>query len=233
MTRMMTREEFQTPTGKKLAWRSLMLDDHGFLRKIYNNTHQLSDKMWRTYQPSPKALAQWQARGIKTVINLRGARVGEKQDGLHLLEEETCAALGMDFVSFRAFSREAPSRDFIFGIKALFENIRYPAIMHCKSGADRAGIAALLYLFLHEQRPYKEALAQLTFKYGHMKRGRTGILDCFFEAYEQFAQKDGVVPSTPHFLDWVQTKYNKQELAASFKPAWLGSIATETLLRRE
>ena len=54
----MTREEFATPEGRKRAWRNLFLGDHGFLRKIYDNSHQISDKVWRTYQPSPERLAR-------------------------------------------------------------------------------------------------------------------------------------------------------------------------------
>ena len=33
----------------------------------------------------------------------------------------------------------------------MFETIEYPAVMHCKSGADRAGIMAALYLILKKE----------------------------------------------------------------------------------
>ena len=187
MVDLMTREEFQTADGRKRAWRSLMFGDHGFLRKVYDNTHQITDEMWRTYQPSPDRLREWKDRGIKTVINLRGMRSGEKQDGLYFLEEAVCDELGLVHIPYRAFSREAPTAEFVLGLKEVFERIAYPALLHCKSGADRAGIASMLYLFLHEGRPFDEAMDQLTFKYGHMKEGKTGILDHFFEAYRAFA----------------------------------------------
>ncbi|MCI5048696.1 MAG: tyrosine-protein phosphatase [Aquisalinus sp.] len=233
MPRRMTREEFQTPQGRSRAWRSLMLDDHGLLRKVYDNTHQISDKMWRTFQPSPADLETWAAKGIRTVINLRGLRREDEQEGFYFLEEDTCQRLGLELINFRAYSREAPTKEFVFGIKELFERIDYPAILHCKSGADRAGIASALYLFLYEGRPLDEALEQLSFKYGHVKQGKTGILDYFFDLYREAATQAGVEPSEEHFLHWVSTDYDQESVRPNFKPTALGSFITETVLRRE
>ena len=52
-------------------------------------------------------------------------------------------------------------------------------MMHCKSGADRAGLMAALYLLIAKQ-PAREAVKQLTWKYGHVKQAKTGVLDAFF-----------------------------------------------------
>ncbi len=37
--------------------------------------------------------------------------------------------------------------------RALFDRIEYPALFHCKSGADRVGLMAALYLFFKEASP--------------------------------------------------------------------------------
>ena len=55
------------------------------------------------------------------------------------------------------FSREPPTVEKVFEARDLFERIRYPALMHCKSGADRAGIMAVLYKLLREKVPFEEA----------------------------------------------------------------------------
>ncbi len=233
MAHFMTREEFQTPEGRARAWRSLMLHDHGFLRKVYNNTHQISERMWRTYQPSPLALEQWAERGIKTVLNLRGMRTEPDQDGLYFLEEEACQKHGIELIPFRAFSREAPTKEFIFGIKEIFERIEYPAILHCKSGADRAGVTSALFMFLYEGRPLDEALEQLSFKYGHVKQGKTGIIDYFFDLYKEAAASEGAEPTEQHFLSWVENDYQHETVKPSFKPTPIGSLITDVILRRE
>lgn len=226
-----TRSEFATPNGRKRAWRELMIGDHGFLRKVYNNTHEIAPgKMWRTYQPSPADLKKWQAKGVRTVINLRG----DKPSGFYFLEEEACEKLGLDLVSFRVFSRDAPSPAILHGAKELFEKIEYPAIMHCKSGADRAGLMATLYLFFHEGMPLDKALEQLSFKYGHVRQGKTGVIDYAFNLYMIHAEERGKsLASIEDFLEWVDRDYDNVRVKADFKGTNLGNLLTEKILRRE
>ncbi len=235
MSHFMFREEFETPQGRRRAWRSLMWSDHGFLRKLYDNSHQISDEVWRTYQPSPLDIAHWADRGIKTIVNLRGTveHHGGRQAGFYWLEEEAARKNGLTLINFRAFSREAPKPNFILEADKLFREMAYPAIFHCKSGADRAGITSTLYRFLREGVPLTEARGQLTYRYGHVKSGKTGVLDHFFDTYEAAATADGVIPNREHFLEWSQTAYDPAAVNKSFTPGKLGSLLTEVILRRE
>jgi len=57
-----------------------------------------------------------------------------------LLEKEACEKHDITMVDFRVYSRDTHTRDKIRAAKELFETIEYPAVMHCKSGADRTGI---------------------------------------------------------------------------------------------
>lgn len=227
----LTREMFATPRGRRRAWRELMLSDHGILRKFYDNTHEVAPgKMWRAYQPSPAALKKWKKRGVRTVINLRG----NKPSGFLFLEEEACRALGMKLVTFRVFSREAPSLDILRGARNLFEEIEYPAVMHCKSGADRAGVMATLYLFFHEGRPLDEAMGQLSFRYGHVKHGKTGVIDYAFEHYIDYARAKGKsLSSVDDFMEWAERDYDPVRIKETFLGTWWGNVLTERILRRE
>ncbi|PQA87219.1 protein tyrosine phosphatase [Marinicaulis flavus] len=208
-----------------------MLGDHGFLRTVYDNSHEIAPgKMWRTYQPSPKHLERWAEKGVKTVINLRGP----KPTGQLFLEEEACKRLGMRLVNFRVYSREAPSKEILHGARALFDEIEYPAIMHCKSGADRAGLMASLFLFFHEDVPLDEALDQLSFKYGHVKAGKTGVIDAAFDNYMTYAKEKGVsLSDVDGFFDWVNNVYDPAALKASYRSKGWGDFLTEVVLRRE
>ena len=231
MASTLTREAFATPEGRKRAWRDLMLRDHGVLRTVYDNSHEIAPgKMWRTYQPSPAHLERWAAKGVKTVINLRG----EKPTGQLFLEEEACARLGMRLVNFRVYSREAPSKEILRGARALFDEIEYPAIMHCKSGADRAGLMSALFLFFHEGVPLDEALDQLSFKYGHVKAGKTGVIDAAFDRYSAYAKEKGLsLSDADGFFRWVDSEYDPAEVKASFRSKGWGDLLTEVVLRRE
>ena len=232
MAQPLTREEFETPKGRRRAWASLMLGDHGVLRKVYDNSFEISPgKMWRTYQPSPAKLAQWKSQGVKTVINLRG----EKLSGALLLEEDACKKLGLKLVNFRVFSREAPSADMLKAARELFETIEYPAIMHCKSGADRAGLMSALYLFFHEGQPLDEALDQLTFKYGHVKSAKTGVIDVAFDQYMAHAHENNIpLDDADALIAWAESdNYDPAALKRAFKPKPLASIWMDVILRRE
>nr|WP_246408406.1 sulfur transferase domain-containing protein [Parvularcula dongshanensis] len=229
----MLPEDFATRRGRRRAWRSLLLDDHGALRLVYDNTHRLSPKLWRTYQPSPSRIARWAGMGVKTIVNLRGLRNHERQPGFYYLEEEAARRHGVRLVNLRAYSREAPKRDFVLDLAALFETMDYPAILHCKSGADRAGLASTLYLFLHERRPLDEALRQLSFRYGHVRHGKTGVLGAFFGAYREAARAEDAEETPEHFLSWVRNDYDREAVQAAFRPTRLGSLLTERILRRE
>ncbi|MDP3488707.1 MAG: protein tyrosine phosphatase, partial [Phenylobacterium sp.] len=92
----MAQFDLSTPEGRKRARRDYMWNDHAFLRLRFQNAHWISDELVRTNQPSPEQLAGWKARGIKTIINLRGGFDGS----FHVLEKEACEALGLTLVDF-------------------------------------------------------------------------------------------------------------------------------------
>jgi hypothetical protein len=118
--------------------------------------------------------------------------------------------------------------DEIRAMQALFRRLEYPVLFHCKSGADRAGMMAALYLVLHEGRTVAEARRQLHLRFGHVRQGKTGVLGAFFDAYER-DQPDGAMP----LGQWVETRYDPQAITEAFRPLRLGIFFTDRLLRRE
>lgn len=217
--------DLSTPEGRKRARRDYMWNDHAFLRLRFQNAHWISDELVRTNQPSPEQLAGWKARGIKTIINLRGGFDGS----FHVLEKEACEALGLTLVDFTITSREVPSRARVLGARDLFQTIAYPALMHCKSGADRAGIMSVFYMHFRKGKTIAEALDQLHLRYLHVKAGKTGVLDYTFERYLAEGEPAGL-----SFIEWVESPaYQPDAIKADFRAKWWGSFFTERLLKRE
>src|SRR6185503_10431006 len=171
--------DLTTPGGRRRTYLDYLWNDHAYLRLGFSNAHWISDELLRANQPWPHQLAAWQARGIRTVVNLRGGF----DASFYALEKDACARLGLTMVNFTVTSREVPSREQVLGAKRLYETIAYPALIHCKSGADRAGIMSVLYMHFRKGLPIREALAQLSLKYLHIKQGKTGVLDYVFERY--------------------------------------------------
>jgi len=206
------------------AWANMLLVDHGIFRLIYLNAHQVTPELWRAAQPAPHQIAAFAARGVKTVVTLRGGR----EFGSWPLEKEACEANGLALVEFVARSREAPSVETVQAAAELYNTIAYPALIHCKSGADRAGFMAALYMILKENRRADEALAQLSSRYGHWHWSKTGILDSFIEQYRDEGEAKGL-----SLLDWVSSNYDPAELTRRFRPHAFSSFVVDRILRRE
>lgn len=204
-------------------WYELMVKDHGVLRLRWHNLHQIDENMWRSNQPTPGRLQAARDAGIKTIINLRGPR----NDGGWRLEAEACDRLGLKLVDFTARSRAAPDKQMLHDTRELFASITGPALLHCKSGADRAGIMSALYVLIRQGRPAAEALQQLSFKYLHVKQAKTGLLDRFLEAYIPY-EAEGMA-----FFDWVDNIYDPDTLQAEFMAEGWANRLVDDILRRE
>lgn len=206
------------------AWASLTLADHGFVRLLYRNRHQVTDDLWRSAQPAPADIA-WAARqGIRTVVTLRKGTTF----GSHALEVEACAAAGLAFVASPFYSREPPRLVAIERFAEVIEGISYPALVHCKSGADRAGLAAAMFLLIREERTVAEAGRQLGLGYGHVRWGRTGVLDHFLECYREEGEANGIP-----FLEWARTAYDRERVMATFTSRRWADVLVDRVLKRE
>ena len=177
------RERYAQPldgSGARMrAWASMLFVDHGVFRYVYLNRHRVGSAAYRSAQPGPHHIRRAARDGVRTVINLRGG----KEFGSYPLEREACARAGVAFEEITLRSREAPSIAAIEAAAALLDRVAYPVLFHCKSGADRAGLMSALYLLLREGAEPQEAARQLSPRFGHLRQGKTGVLDAFIEAY--------------------------------------------------
>ena len=114
----------------------MLVFDHGLLRKVWRNEHEVDGGVWRSSQPDPGMVRRLAGQGFKAILNLRGAT----EYGSYLLEREACRAAGIELVDFKLTSRALPSREEILALDAIFARLPRPFLMHCKSGADRAGL---------------------------------------------------------------------------------------------
>lgn len=220
--------ELSSPGRRLRAWVSMLAADHGVLRLVYLNLHRVGTRAFRAAQPTPGQIARLARReGLRSVISLRGGVLF----GSYPLEREACARLGIDFRRAVLRSRDLPSREELLALIALMREVETPVLFHCKSGADRAGFMAALWLIVMEGRPAAEAAGQLALRYGHLSRGPTGILDLFFA--EAAAAEARGVP----FLRWAESDYDREALRERFRASGRGGGAagfvTDRLLRRE
>ncbi len=217
--------DLSTPGGRLRTYLDYLWNDHAYLRLGFQNAYWISDELVRTNQPWPHQIAHWKRQGIRTIINLRGGF----DASFHALEKDACERHGLTMVDFTITSREVPSRARVLGARDLFQTVEYPALMHCKSGADRAGIMSVFYMHFRKGKTIREALDQLSLRYLHMRAGKTGVLDYTFERYLAEGEPAGL-----SFIDWVMSPaYDPAAIKADFRSQWWGTLLTERLLRRE
>ncbi|MDR6183645.1 protein tyrosine/serine phosphatase [Asaia bogorensis NBRC 16594] len=213
-----------TATGRRKAWIDSLFVDHAIFRLPWTNLATVvPGKVYRCNHPTPARLARLKQKlGLRTLVNLRGHR----RCGSDALSRQAAQALGLDHIDMAFESRGAPHRDRILRFAGLYAQIKRPMLMHCKSGADRAGLASALVI-LFEGGTAAQALRQLHWRFGHFNRARTGILDAFVLRYQ--AEAEGRIP----FMHWVEHEYDEVRLKKDFTAGKLASFVTDKVLRRE
>lgn len=204
--------DISTPAGRRAAYLHFNLMDHAFLRVLWTNMAEIAPGVWRSNQPGPARLRRYRDMGIRTIISLRG----DSPKSHHLLEEEACAELGIELWVTALNARQAPRRQKLLELLDFFDRIEKPFLMHCKSGSDRAGLAAALYLLHVEGKSVEEAAKQLSIRFLHLKNAPTGILDHMLDMYA------ADIAQTPMPIrQWIIERYDPAALTASFAK-WRG-----------
>ncbi len=181
--------------------------DHGVLRLRWHNFEEFAPGAYRSNHPNHKRFEAYAAMGIKTVLNLRGVA---KQPH-YLFEVESCENLGLTLVNCQMAARRAPKVKELTKLLDCFETMERPFLMHCKSGADRTGLAAVIYLMVVEGRSLDAVRDQLSFRFLHIRKTSTGILDHFLDVY---AARNAQSPIA--IADWIKTEYDPDALTQSF-----------------
>lgn len=198
--------DITTPGGRRAAWWHFYLSDHGFLRGLWTNEDEIAPGVLRSNQPSPARLRRLHARGIRTILNLRGA----DDFSPYLLEREACDALGITLIDLRISARRLYAREVYVELFEIFDRLERPFLMHCKSGADRAGLASALWLMDQEGQGLDAARDMLSLRYLHLKRTKTGLMDHVLDVYEAEAGGRGI-------RQWFTESFDPEAITASFR----------------
>ena len=196
-------KDISTPEARRWAHAHFHLFDHAFLRKYWTNLEEISPGVWRSNQPDRARLERYKGMGVKTIVNLRG----EDKFAQYLLEKEACEELNLKLVDAKLWARDAPP---IKRIMAAYEAVRdaeKPVVFHCKSGADRTGFIAAMYLMAVDGVPVEEARKQLALKYYHLDFTKTGIQDYILDIY-----RTRLIFGDISFVDWIETEYWPQPI---------------------
>jgi protein tyrosine phosphatase (PTP) superfamily phosphohydrolase (DUF442 family) len=210
------------PSGRPArlgAWAAVMLRDGGLVRLVLPNRHRVAEGVWRSGQPTPGQLRAFARAGGRTVISLRAGRAVAALAP----EAEACRALGLAFHLLPMRGHRLPTAAELAAAVRLFAAAERPVLIHCQSGADRAGLGAALWLLLAEGCPVAEARRQLSPRFGHNPLGRAGLLGALLDAY-------AAAPPMP-FAEWAATAYDPGRITAEWRALPLAARLRRWLAR--
>ncbi|MBF9045449.1 protein tyrosine phosphatase [Rhodobacterales bacterium HKCCE4037] len=176
--------------------------DHGYLRRRWRNEGLIAPGVYRANHPNAATLKQWKDRGIVEIVSLR-----PEHSAAHQFEAEVCDALGIRLRNVALQARAAPKAGSLLKLLEILETLQTPALIHCKSGADRTGLVAAIWAIHIEGRPVAEAKRALGLRHGHVRWSKTGVLDRFLDAYERRLQQGPIDLRT-----WIETEYDPSQL---------------------
>lgn len=148
--------------------------------RLAGNIHEVEAGVYRSAQPSPALiLAFVRDHQVRTVLNLRGGHPGEDWFDA---EAGAVQQAGARLISIRLSATREPDDGTLTTLLETLRTAERPLLIHCYSGADRAGLASALYALTVAHRPAALAAEQLSFRYGHFPwlTSRTGAMDRAF-----------------------------------------------------
>jgi len=181
--------------------------DHGILRRRWHNFDEIAPGLYRANHPDHARFKAYKARGITTILNLRGA----SHHSHYKFEVESCAALGLDLIDLPMSARRVPPVARLVEVMDVLDALTGPTLMHCKSGADRTGLVSAVYYLHNLGRAPDEARKMLSINYLHLKFTSTGIQDYVIDMYARRAAQGPI-----SFRDWVTSEYDPDQAVREF-----------------
>lgn len=196
-----------SPEKRWQAWAHFHLFDHAFLRHYWTNFYKVADGVYRSNHPGPWRLKKYHEKGIVGLLNLRGA----DRFSPWLFEQEAAESYGMTLRVAKIYARRPATREEMLILIEALKTMPKPFVMHCKSGADRAGFAAAIYQVIVENVPIAKAKEQLHWRYFHLKSSKTGVVDHILDLFEARQAETGIDMET-----WFKTEYDPEAATQSF-----------------
>ncbi|MBB3318640.1 MULTISPECIES: tyrosine-protein phosphatase [unclassified Rhizobium] len=167
-----------------LALLTLTIGGYAVYLFATDNFHSVvAGEVYRSSQPSPRAIAEFEKRyGIKTIISLRGG----VNTPVWQAEVAQAKSLGIEHIDFPMSAYRELTPEQAKELIQVMKDAPKPLLIHCLSGSDRTGLAAALYLAAISKTNEHVAEGQMSILYGHIPLpiSRAFAMDRTFEKLE-------------------------------------------------
>lgn len=161
-------------------------------------------EIYRSAQPSEDTLVHIiNHKKIKTIINLRS---GENESRWFLREKEIAERNNISLYNYHLQAHELPEYRMLYAIVETLIKAERPILIHCRKGADRAGLISAIALSMVRDPPLSVLKEQFSWKYGVFPLYKSaGSL--LFSRYEAWIKKNKREHNNKNLLFWIKDKY--------------------------
>ncbi len=162
----------------------------------------------RSAQPTSRLPGWIREYGLHAILNLRG---GAPSDWWYGAEVTAARASNVAFYDFPMNATRRPSRLELLVLIDTLRSCPYPLLIHCKSGADRTGLATALYLMVRRGVPPEEAEGAFTIEHLHVPIGGPEHLHEPLREYAAWLAAAGLEHTPDRFRAWVKNDYRSPD----------------------
>jgi protein tyrosine phosphatase (PTP) superfamily phosphohydrolase (DUF442 family) len=166
--------------------------------------------VYRSAQPGPGLVRLVRERELASILNLRG---GSPSDSWYADEVRTARNEGVAFQDVPMSAGRRPTRDELRALLDFFDRCRYPVLIHCKSGADRTGLACALYLMAKKGVGPDEAEGAFSLSYRHIPILGPEHLHEPLQEYSAWLSARRLQHTPERFRAWVEQDYRSEPSA--------------------
>jgi hypothetical protein len=162
----------------------------------------------RSAQPTSQ-LPEWiREYQLRSILNLRG---GSAADWWYGAEVKAARDGGVSFYDLPLSATRRPSRRELLILIDTLRSCPYPLLIHCKSGADRTGLASALYVMIGRGIPPERAEDTFTIEHGHIPLCGPEHLHEPLREYAAWLTARGLTHSPDRFRHWVKNEYRSHD----------------------
>lgn len=177
-------------------------------------------RAYRSSQPTTRLPEMIRENHLASILNLRG---GSPADSWYVDEVRNARAGGVAFYDLPLSAVRRPSRrELLFLIDALV-NAPPPLLIHCRAGADRTGLAAVVYNLSVLGLPPEKAMGGFTILHGHFPILGPQHLHEPIDEYAAWLNAKGLEHEPSRFRRWVRDEYQAPDPSKDPRPITPGA----------
>ncbi len=158
----------------------------------------------RAAQPTAQLRQLIADHDLHSILNLRGGNVRE---GWYANETKAAEEQGLEFYDLPLSATRRPSRRELLLLIDTLGACRYPLLIHCKSGADRTGLASAIYLMTQRSETPRDALRAFTIYHSHVPLLGPQHLHEPLKEYAAWLESQSLSHTPGRFRNWVRDEY--------------------------